>query len=68
MGVSTVESNQDWDVSTCWDLVFQTVEKISTVKMFFFFLTVEIETLDRDLNKNWEISILKVIETVETRF
>ncbi len=25
LGFSTVESNQDWDVSTCWDVVFQTV-------------------------------------------
>jgi hypothetical protein len=67
LGVSTVESNRDRDVSTRPDVVFQTVEKIWTVKMSFF-QTVEIETLDRNLDKNQEILIFRVIETVETWF
>jgi hypothetical protein len=32
------------------------------------FQTVEIETLDRDLDKNREISIFRIVETVETWF
>ena len=47
LGVSTVESNRDRDVSTCWDVVFQTVETFLTVEMSVFELSrpkVSIET------------------------
>ncbi len=55
LGVSTVESkrDKDRDVLTCRDVLFQ---------------TVKIETLDRYLDKNREILIFRVIETVETWF
>ncbi len=55
LGVSTVESNRDrdHDISTSRDVLFQTDEN---------------ETLDRDLDKNREILIFRVIETAETWF
>ena len=47
-----VETNRDRDRENldCRDVIFQTVEKISTVRCPF--QNVEIETLDRDLDKN----------------
>ena len=63
LGVSTVETNRDRDrdFSMCRDIIFQTVEKISTVETDFFLAS-------RDLDKNREISIFRVVETVETWF
>jgi hypothetical protein len=66
-GVSTVESNRDrdCDVSTCRDVLFQTVEIFSTVEMSVF----EMSRLRVSIEISTKIEIsrhCRVIETVET--
>jgi hypothetical protein len=62
--VSTLETNRDREFLICWDVLFQRCRDFLNSQDVLF-QSVEIESLDRDKDKNWDKSRLYSIDFVK---